>query len=110
MFEDGTDRRYLVVRNDEEQYSVWPEDRPVPFLVFGLLAGAWVDRHRRRHVLILADAGRALALGTIPAAYALGVLDLALLYPVAFVTGTLTVFFDVAHQSYLPSLVRPDQL
>ena len=30
MFEDGTDRRYLVVRNEEEQYSVWPEDRPVP--------------------------------------------------------------------------------
>jgi MbtH protein len=30
MFEDDDDRQYLVVRNHEEQYSVWPADRPPP--------------------------------------------------------------------------------
>ena len=48
----------------------------VAALVFGLVAGAWVDRLRRRPVLIWADLGRAVLLGSIPVAFALGVLDL----------------------------------
>ncbi len=82
----------------------------LPFLLVGLPAGAWVDRLRRRRVLIAADAGRALVLATIPAAWGLSVLTLAQLYMVALISGILTVFFDVAYQSYLPVLVSRDQL
>ena len=81
-----------------------------PFLLVGLPAGAIVDRLRRRPVLIAGDVGRALALGSIPIAHAFGVLGLAQLYAVAFTTGVLTVFFDVAYQAYLPALVERDQL
>jgi MFS family permease len=82
----------------------------LPFILFSLPAGAWVDRLRRRPILIAGDLGRAVALATIPAAYLLGVLTIWQLYVVGFVAGTLTVFFDVAYQSYLPSLVDRDQL
>jgi MFS family permease len=82
----------------------------LPFVLVGLPAGVWVDRLRRRPVLIAGDLGRALALASVPLAHLFGVLSMAQLYAVAFVTGVLTVFFDVAYQSYLPRLVRPDQL
>jgi MFS family permease len=75
------------------------------FILVGLPAGAWVDRMRRRSVLVAGDIGRALVLGTVPAAWALHVLTMPQLYAVALVAGVLTVFFDVAYQSYLPHLV-----
>jgi len=81
-----------------------------PFLLVGLPAGVWVDRMRRRPIMIVADVGRALTLGSVPVAHALGVLTLAQLYAVAFVAGVLPVFFDVAYQSYLPSLVDRSRL
>ena len=81
-----------------------------PFLLIGLPAGVWVDRWPRRPVLIVGDVGRALAIGSIPVAYELGQLSMLQLYGVAFVTGILTVFFDVAYMSYLPALVERDQL
>jgi predicted MFS family arabinose efflux permease len=80
------------------------------FLVAGLPAGAWVDRLRRRKVMIAADLGRVLALGSIPIAYAFGALGLLQLYLATLAAGLLTVFFDVAYQSYLPSLVGPDHV
>jgi MFS family permease len=82
----------------------------LPFLLFALPAGVWVDRLRRRPILVLADVGRGLALATIPLVYAFDALTIWQLYVVGFVVGTLTVFFDVAYQSYLPSLVSRDQL
>jgi len=82
----------------------------LPFLLVGLPAGAWVDRLRKRHVLIAADAGRALLLASIPAAWWLSVLTMAQLYVVSLLAGILTVFFDVAYQSFLPVLVERDQL
>src|SRR5919204_34688 len=82
----------------------------LPFLLFTLPAGVWVDRLPRRPILVLADAGRAAALGSIPLVAAVGHLTLAQLYVAGFVTGTLTVFFDVAYQSYLPSIVERDRL
>jgi MFS family permease len=75
------------------------------FLVVGLPAGAWIDRMRFRSVLIVNDVLRAVALGSIPLAQAMGVLSIGQLYVVALVTGVSTVFFDVAYQSYLPELV-----
>lgn len=82
----------------------------LPFLVVGLPAGVWVDRMRRRPILIAGDIGRAIALLSIPFAYALGALTIWQLYAVGFVVGVLTVFFDVAYQSYLPSLVEREHL
>jgi MFS family permease len=81
-----------------------------PFLLLSLFAGVWVDRLRRRPVLIIADVGRAILLGSIPAAALLGVLHIEQLYVVGLLTGVLTVFFDVAYQSYLPALVSREHL
>jgi MFS family permease len=77
----------------------------LPFLLFSLPAGVWVDRLPRRPILVIADLGRAFALASVPLAAVLHHLTLGQLYVVGFVTGTLTVFFDVSYQSYLPSLV-----
>jgi MFS family permease len=82
----------------------------VPFLLFTLPAGVWVDRLRRRSVLIVGDVGRALLLATVPIAYFADALTLGQLYVVGFLTGVLTVFFDVAYQSYLPALVEREHL
>ena len=82
----------------------------LPFILFSLPAGAWVDRLRRRPILIVGDIGRGVMLVSIPIAYAFDALTIWQLYVVGFVAGTLTVFFDVAYQSYLPSLVDRDQL
>ena len=80
------------------------------FLIVGLPAGVWVDRIRRRRVMIGADLGRVVALGSVPVAYAAGLLTLGQLFVVTLATGVLTVFFDVAYQSYLPTLVGRDHL
>jgi len=80
------------------------------FLLVGLPAGAWVDRMRRRSVLITGDVGRAVVLLSVPLAWWAGVLTMAQLFVVAVVAGVLTVFFDVAYQSYLPHLVGRDNL
>jgi len=82
----------------------------LPFVLFSLPAGVWVDRLRRRPLMVAADSGRAAALGSIPIAYAFHGLTLAQLFAVGFVAGTLTVFFDVSYQSYLPSLVGRGEL
>jgi MFS family permease len=81
-----------------------------PFILISLPAGVWVDRMRRKWILVVADVGRALVLMSIPLAYWLDALTIWQLYAVGFVFGTLTVFFDVAYQSYLPSLVDREQL
>ncbi|WP_432940929.1 MFS transporter [Kribbella sp. CA-253562] len=80
------------------------------WLVLGLFAGAWVDRVRCLPVLVAADLGRAVLFGSIPVAAAFGVLGLPQLYVVLALAGMLTVLFDVAHSSYPPRLLAPDQL
>jgi len=82
----------------------------VPFLLFGLLVGVWVDRRQRRSVLILADLGRGAMIATIAFLGIVGLLDLLHLYILSFFIGVLTVFFDVAYQAYLPALVERQQL
>jgi len=82
----------------------------LPFILLTLPAGVWVDRLRRRPILIGADMGRAILLASIPVAFLAGVLTLPQLYVVAFAVGCLEVFFDVAYQSYLPSVVDRDRL
>jgi MFS family permease len=80
------------------------------FLIVGLPAGVWVDRLRRRRVMMAADVGRVLALSSIPIASAVGGLTLAQLFVVTLTSGILTVLFDVAYQSYLPTLVGREHL
>ena len=82
----------------------------LPFLLFTLPAGVWVDRLPRRAVLIAGDVGRGVLLLSVPIAYLTGHLSLAQLFVVGFFTGILTVFFDVAYQSYLPALVDREYL
>ena len=82
----------------------------LPWILFTLPAGVWVDRMRRRPILVGADIARAFLLASIPLAFVGGWLTLWQVYVVAFLAGTLEVFFDVAYQSYLPSIVERDEL
>jgi MFS family permease len=82
----------------------------LPFLVVGLLAGVWVDRFRRRPILIAADLISAVAVAGVPVAWLLGVLRMELLYLVSFVLGLVAVVWTVAYQSFLPSLVEREEL
>ena len=82
----------------------------LPVVLLSLPAGVWVDRLRRRPILVWSDGVRATSLLSIPIAFALGILTIWQLYLVVLVNGCLTVFFDVAYQSYLPSIVDRDQL
>jgi MFS family permease len=79
-------------------------------LTVGLVAGAWVDRLRRRPILIWADLGRAALLGSIPIAFAFGGLTLVHLVAVAFGAAILTTFFDTADRAFLPSVIGRDRL
>ncbi len=100
----------ILLRATPFQVGLLATSQYLPFLVVGLPAGAWVDRMRRRPILITSDIARALILGTIPLAYELGQLRLWMLYPVAFLAGIFNVFSDVAQLSYLPSLIDKDQI
>ncbi len=82
----------------------------LPTLLFGFIAGAWVDRLSRRSVMLAADIGRAAILLAVPAAAMLDVLSISLLITVSFVAGIQTVFFNAAYVSLLPNLVEQDQL
>jgi MFS family permease len=92
------------------QVSILAAVEMLPFLLFTLPAGAWLDRIRRRPVLVASDLARGAALVSIPIAYAAGRLSLEQLFVVAFVTGTFTALFDVADQSFLPALLERDDL
>ncbi len=82
----------------------------VVVLLFGLSAGVWGDRLKRRPILIATDLGRAALLALVPLAALAHVLSMWHLYAIGALTGVLTIFFDVAYQSYLPSLVSAEQL
>jgi hypothetical protein len=82
----------------------------LPGFLLGLVAGAWVDRLRRRPIMIAADLGRALLLLIVPLGAVMGWLGFAHLYAVAALVSVLGVFFDVAYQSFLPSIVARDEL
>ncbi|HEX7526008.1 MAG TPA: MFS transporter [Gaiellaceae bacterium] len=82
----------------------------LPFILFALPAGVWVDRLRRRPILIFGDAGRAVLLTLVPVLWATHTLRMWHLLVLQFAIGIFTVFFDVAYQSYLPSLVERGDL
>jgi len=100
----------LLLRADPLHVGILTAVGYLPFLLFGLPAGVWVDRLPRRAILIVADVGRALILLVVPLLYFTETLTMYALYPVAFLAGVLTVLFDIAHQAYLPSLVDREQI
>jgi MFS family permease len=96
----------LLLHADARQMGYLLAVGLVPNLLFALHAGYWVDRNgRRRQVMIAADVGRAALLVTIPVASALGALTMAQLYVIAFLVGTLSVFFNVSYRTLFVSIV-----
>ena len=100
----------LVLNATEFEVGLLNAANVAAFLVVGLPAGAWIDRMRKRHVMIWADAVRAVALATVPLLWLTGALQIWHLIVVALIMGVATVFFDVSYQSIVPSLVRPHQI
>jgi MFS family permease len=82
----------------------------LPYLLFGLVIGAWVDRLDRKRVMITVDILQALVIATIPLADALGMLSVYWIYAVAFVTSTLTIAFQASEFAAIPNLVGQDDL
>ncbi|MFD9691732.1 MFS transporter [Kitasatospora sp. NPDC059088] len=81
----------------------------LPFLLVGLQAGALLDRWDRKRVMVTADLGRAVAIALLPVGYLAGLLSVPLLCAVGFAIGLFTVFFDIANQAFLPSVVAREQ-
>ncbi len=100
----------LLLKASALQVSLLSAVEFLPVLLLGLPAGAWVEKMRRRPVLIITDVVRAIALISVPLAYLTHSLSIALLYVVAFIIGLGTIFFDVAQMSYLPAIVSEEQL
>jgi MFS family permease len=82
----------------------------IAFPTFGLFVGVWMDRIRRKKVMIVVNLIEVATLATVPAAFLFGILGLYQLYAVSLIMGTCTLFFDVAYQSYLPSLVNREDV
>jgi MFS family permease len=100
----------LALTKSPAQAGFISASRTLPYLLLGLPAGALVDRWNRKRLMIVCDAGRALALGSIPLALALGQLTLAQLYIVALLEGVLNVFFNLAETAALTRVVTRDQI
>jgi MFS family permease len=82
----------------------------LPSLLFGLHAGAWVDRRgKRRSAMIIADVGRAVAFATIPLCFAFHVLTLLQMCIVTFACGALSVLFTVSDGTLFVSIVEPEE-
>ncbi|KAF2420859.1 MFS transporter [Microbacterium sp. B35-30] len=100
----------LMLNATEWEVGVLNAAQVAAFLVVGLPAGAWIDRMRKRHVMIAADGVRAVALGALPVLALFGALEIWHMIVVALIMGVATVFFDVSNQSIIPSLVRTNQI
>jgi MFS family permease len=101
--------------------AVWLEATPtdmgllvamgsLPSLVVGIFAGALIDRRPRRPFLISSDLARAFLLALIPVAWLAGALNMPMLYVISFLSGACALFFDVAYQAFLPSVVARSEL
>jgi len=99
----------IVLRATPGQLGLIRFLQNVPFLLLALLVGAWVDRRRKRPIMIGSNAARGLLIGLVPVLAVAGALHMPLLYAIAFAVGIATVFFDVCWMSYVPALV-PRQL
>ncbi|HEX9438977.1 MAG TPA: MFS transporter, partial [Roseiflexaceae bacterium] len=82
----------------------------LPYLLFGLIIGAWVDRVNRKQLMIATDIGRALMIASIPLLDALGMLSIWWIYAAGFINATLTIGFDSSEFAAIPNLVAQDDL
>lgn len=82
----------------------------VPYLVMTLFAGVWIDRSRKRRVLIVAELGRIVVLGAAFVVYLSGNLPLVGFYLIALLLGVCAVLFDISGAAYLPVLINREQL
>src|SRR5256712_1634943 len=103
----------IILNADSTELGILTFAGTIPWLIFGLLVGVWVDRHRKKRIMVTSNILRGSILALIPIAAVLGVITklvIPFLYGVIFLVGFLQVFIDITYQSYLPSLVRRDQL
>src|SRR6266567_2205506 len=99
----------LAVTGSPAQAGLIAAIRTLPYIFFGLPAGALIDHWNRKRVMILCDTGRALALGSIPVALVLGRLTIPQLYLVSLIEGTLFTFFSLAETACLARVVPKEQ-
>ena len=100
----------VLLRASTFQVGLLASAATLAFALIALPAGAIVDRHTKRWLMISCDLARMLIIGSVPIAAALGALTMEQLYAVAVTAGVCTVFFDVSYQSYLPVLIGPEYL
>ena len=82
----------------------------LPYLLFGLVLGAWTDRVNRKRMMVAMDFGRAAVVATIPLAFAFGILSVWWIYAVGFIHSTLTICFEAGQFAAIPSLVNRDDI
>ncbi|MFG1910729.1 MFS transporter [Kribbella sp. NPDC048928] len=92
------------------QVSVLTALGSAAFLVFGIPSGVWIDGWPKRRVLLVADIARAVAIGSVPVAFALDLLTIVQLMLVAAIVGTASLFFSIAHTSILPEIVARENV
>jgi MFS family permease len=100
----------IVLNATPAQVGILGVLKTIAFLLVGLPAGAWLDRIRRRGVMVAADLVRAALLASVVISWWLDLLTIEQLYVAVLVSGVATLFFDVAALSYLPSVVGRDRL
>lgn len=82
----------------------------IPTLLFGMHAGAMIDRRPRLPLMIASDIARALLFALIPLLWSIGDLTMVLLYPISFLMGAMGLIFDIAYQALVPTLVQRERL
>ena len=100
----------LVLGADAGDLGLLGAARFAPFVLFTLPVGVLADRRRRRPMLVAANLGRAVAIGSVPALAMLDALSMSALLLIAFTVGSLTVVFDVTYMSYVPTVVGREHL
>ena len=101
----------LILKADPAQMGLLTAVELLPYLLFSLPGGVWLDRvQRRRRLMIVSDVVRAGVIAIVPVAYLLNVLSMELLFVLAFVVGTIAVFFDLAWLTIISAVARRDQL
>ena len=101
----------IVLEADPAEMGLLTAVGLLPYLLFSLPGGVWLDRvHRRRRLMIVSDVVRAGVIAIVPAAYLLGALGIELLFVLSFVVGTIAVFFDLAWLTLVAAVARREQL
>ncbi|MQM27506.1 MFS transporter [Glycomyces albidus] len=100
----------VVLDLSESQIGVLNAMDQIALALFGLLIGAWVDRMRRKPIVVVSESLRALVMLSVPVVWMLDALAAWQMYAVMFLLGLVSVFFDVAQASYIPMLIDNDRL